>query len=71
MIAYCVESPAFENGQLRGTFKLYTGDEQRAKDLCAEAPGRSYRKLTDDQIPPAAKANLIRAATTNNKTAEN
>jgi hypothetical protein len=67
MIAYCVESVcagSSRDGNVRvnpATMRFYTGDEQRARDVAAAAPGRTIRVLVDDQIPEKVRANLERA----------
>jgi hypothetical protein len=62
VIAYCVESHAFDaDGNRVGTFRLYTGDKARAEALVAEAPGRRCVELGDDAIPEHVRANLERA----------
>lgn len=45
-----------------GSSTMWVGSEERAKEVCGEAPGRSYRLVTDlGEVPPQALENLRRA----------
>lgn len=59
---YVVESAARdEQGNHRGTFRVYVGSEDRAKQIAAAAPGRTFREVALEDMPPEARANLERA----------
>ena len=60
--AYVVESPALRSdGQYSGTFRLYVATEERAKEIAAQHPERSYRPIPFEEMPEVARLNLEKA----------
>ena len=59
MIAYVVESPVTRSdGERAGTVRVWVRDEERARALAAEHPDRTYRAVTTDDMPEAARRNM-------------
>jgi hypothetical protein len=53
---YVVETPFYDaDGKRRGTARLYVLDRERAIAHAAENPLRTWRELTDEQIPEVAR----------------
>lgn len=51
---------------------MWVGSEERAKQVCSEAPGREYSLVTDESlVPPQALENLKRAAREKEAAAQN
>lgn len=61
--AYVVESViANDKGERIGIARVYVANEARAIEVAGLAPGRTYRELSLDEMPPAARENMLRAA---------
>lgn len=60
MIAYVVESPALDGeGKRVGTFKVYVATQARAESLASEIPGRTWRKISFEDMPAEACKNML------------
>lgn len=60
--AYVVEQPAIDSLGRNGIARVYVGSEARAQELVSERPDiRSYRAVSYNEMPAAARENLKRA----------
>lgn len=60
MTAYVVESPVMRaDGVRAGTAKVWVRNEERARALTAEHPERTYRAVTAEDMPEAARRNMF------------
>lgn len=63
MIGYVVESPVTRSdGARTGTARVYVATEARAREIAGAHPSRTWRALPFEEMPAAARDNLIRAA---------
>lgn len=64
MIAYVVEGPVLRDaqGERVGMPRVYVATEERAKEITALHPERTWRALPVEEMPAAARGNLERAA---------
>lgn len=60
MIAYVVESPVTRaDGVRAGTTRVYVRTEDRARELSAQHPERSWRAVDSEEMPADARANMF------------
>lgn len=60
MIAYVVESPVTRpDGVRSGTARVYVQTEERAREIAAQHPERSWRAVPVSEMPEAARVNML------------
>jgi hypothetical protein len=62
VIAYVVEGPVFRDakGECIGMPRVYVATEERAKEIAALHPERTWRAISGEDMPAAARENLLR-----------
>lgn len=64
MNAFVVESPVVRktDGVRVGTARVWVATEERAKQIASEHPERTYRPVTENEMPEKVRAGLASAA---------
>lgn len=61
MHAYVVESPVTDSRGKVATARVYVATEERAREIASAHPERTWRMIQLNDMPLAAKENLIRS----------